>query len=67
MTQHPETHLLQGACTNCGSRFQLRTTAQSLSIDICSNCHPAYTGARHATPTGDRIKRFKRRRALATA
>ena len=67
MTQHPETHLVDAVCATCGTAFVLRTTAASLSVDVCSNCHPAYTGKQHAVAAGSRIERFERRRSLATA
>jgi large subunit ribosomal protein L31 len=38
-----------------------------MSIDICSTCHPAYTGRERAVATGGRIDRFNKRRALAAA
>jgi ribosomal protein L31 len=38
-----------------------------VSIDVCSNCHPAYTGVERATVRGNRIERFNRRRSLAAA
>jgi large subunit ribosomal protein L31 len=65
MTQHPETRLVDATCAACGSTFVVRTTAESLSLDVCSNCHPAYTGERRQTAHGDRIDRFNRRRELA--
>ena len=67
MTIHPETRLVETACAACGATFSLRTTAESLSVDVCSNCHPAYTGAQRAVIAGDRVERFNRRRLLATA
>jgi ribosomal protein L31 len=36
-------------------------------MDVCSNCHPAYTGYERTHIDGDRIERFNRRRALAAA
>jgi large subunit ribosomal protein L31 len=65
MTQHPETHLVDATCSACGSTFAVRTTAESLTLDVCANCHPAYTGAERQTAHGDRIDRFNRRRELA--
>ena len=67
MTRHPELHLVNAVCATCGTGFTVRTTAQSLSVELCSNCHPAYTGERRITARGDRIERFERRRALAAA
>ena len=65
MTQHPETRLLDVVCANCGTAFVVRSTAASMSVDVCSHCHPAYTGLGRAAASGDRIDRFNRRRALA--
>jgi large subunit ribosomal protein L31 len=67
MKQHPETHLVDVVCATCGTSFAVRSTAQSLSVDVCSNCHPAYTGTQHTVVSGDRIERFNRRSALAAA
>jgi large subunit ribosomal protein L31 len=65
MTRHPETYLVDVVCASCGTAFTVRSTAQSLSVEICSNCHAAYTGVEHTAARGDRIERFNRRRALA--
>jgi large subunit ribosomal protein L31 len=67
MTQHPETHLVDVVCATCGTTFALRSTAASLSVEVCSSCHPAYTGAQQSAARGDRTERFNRRRALAAA
>jgi large subunit ribosomal protein L31 len=65
LTQHPELHVVDAVCATCGTTFTVRTTAESLSVELCSNCHPAYTGAKRVTARGDRIERFERRRTLA--
>jgi large subunit ribosomal protein L31 len=49
LTRHPELHLVNAVCATCGTGFTVRTTAQSLSVELCSNCHPAYTGAQRIT------------------
>jgi large subunit ribosomal protein L31 len=67
LTHHPETHLVSGVCATCGTPFALRSTAPALSVDVCSSCHPAYTGAERAVATGSRIERFSRRQALAVS
>jgi large subunit ribosomal protein L31 len=67
LTQHPDTHLVEVACATCGTTHLVRSTAESLAVEVCSNCHPAYTGTHRATTRGDRVERFNRRRALATA
>lgn len=67
MIQHPQTHLVDVVCANCGSEFVIRSTASSVSVDVCSSCHPAYTGVQQNIASGSRIDRFNRRRALAGA
>jgi large subunit ribosomal protein L31 len=67
VTQHPETYLVDVVCANCGSEFVIRSTASSVSVDVCSSCHPAYTGVQQTAARGSRIERFNRRRALAGA
>ena len=65
MTQHPEMHLVDVVCATCGTSFTVRTSAAGLSVDVCSNCHPAYTGEQRIATRGDRIDRFNRRLARA--
>ena len=67
MTHHPEIHAVNAVCASCGTAFALRSTATTLSVDVCANCHPAYTGAERAVIGGTRVERFNRRRALAAA
>jgi large subunit ribosomal protein L31 len=67
MTRHPETHVVDVVCATCGTAFAVRSTAAALLVEVCSNCHPAYTGAQHTAAGGSRIERFNRRRALAAA
>jgi large subunit ribosomal protein L31 len=67
LIRHPETHLVETVCSTCGTEHTLRSTAVSLAVDVCSSCHPAYTGVQHGVARGDRIERFNRRLASATA
>jgi large subunit ribosomal protein L31 len=67
VTNHPEIHAVDVVCASCGTSFGLRSTATALSVDVCSNCHPAYTGVERVGASGNRIERFNRRRALAAA
>jgi large subunit ribosomal protein L31 len=64
MTQHPNLHLIDARCSSCGASFDIRSTAEAISVDVCSNCHPAYTGLTRTVASGGRIERFERRRAL---
>jgi large subunit ribosomal protein L31 len=65
VTQHPNLHLVDARCSACGATFALRSTAEKISVDVCSNCHPAYTGHARTLTAGGRIERFNRRRVLA--
>jgi large subunit ribosomal protein L31 len=67
VTQHPALHLVDFRCSTCGTSFTTRSTATALSVDVCSHCHPAYTGRERATASGGRVERFNRRLALAGA
>jgi large subunit ribosomal protein L31 len=60
-------HHIDVRCSSCGAPFCIRSTAEAFSIDVCSNCHPAYTGRERAVASGGRVERFERRRALAAA
>ncbi|MEN0012982.1 MAG: 50S ribosomal protein L31 [Solirubrobacteraceae bacterium] len=59
---HPEYVEAQVTCT-CGNSFTTRSTSPVLSVEICSNCHPFYTGKQKLMDTGGRVERFRRRAA----
>ena len=52
-------------CSTCGNTFTTRSNRSTIAVDVCSECHPAYTGIERAARTGSRIERFERRRAVA--
>ena len=62
-TNHPELTTTSVRCSTCGNEFHTRSTRSEFVLDVCSNCHPAYTGVARAVATGSRIERFERRRA----
>jgi len=51
----------------CGSVAQVRSTAGSYSVDICSQCHPFYTGKQKLMDTAGRVERFRRKYATKDA
>ena len=57
---HPEYHETTISCA-CGSSFPTRSTVQNVHIEICSHCHPFYTGEKKFVDTAGRIERFKNR------
>jgi large subunit ribosomal protein L31 len=62
---HPELRLTAVRCTSCGNAFTTRSPRTEIVVDVCSNCHPAYTGTERTMRSGGRIERFERRRRLA--
>src|SRR3954451_20080715 len=59
---HPEYVEAHVRCT-CGNEFTTRSTQPEIHVEICSNCHPFYTGRQKLVDTGGRVERFKRRAA----
>jgi len=57
---HPEYVVATVKCS-CGNTFETRSTKASLSSELCSECHPFYTGKQKLVDTGGRIDRFERR------
>lgn len=57
---HPEYSDTAVTCS-CGNTFTTRSTVDSLSIELCNECHPFYTGKQKLVDTGGRIDRFERR------
>ena len=59
---HPEYTATRVHCTRCGTEFETRSTAgDAITIDVCSNCHPFYTGKQRSVDTGGRVQRFMNR------
>ena len=61
---HPEYAVATVRCT-CGNEFQTRSTKCDMHVEICSNCHPFYTGKQKLVDTGGRVDRFNRRASKA--
>jgi large subunit ribosomal protein L31 len=50
----------------CGSTFQTRSTRAELSLDICAECHPYFTGKQKMIDTAGRVERFRQKYAGKT-
>ena len=61
---HPQYYDTTVTC-GCGNSFQTRSTRKELKIDICSACHPFYTGKLKFVDTAGRIEKFKNKFAKA--
>jgi large subunit ribosomal protein L31 len=57
---HPTYQLTTITCA-CGNVIQTKSTAKDIKVEICSKCHPFYTGKQHLVDTAGRVERFKRR------
>jgi large subunit ribosomal protein L31 len=45
----------------CGNKFSIGSTKEELEVEICSSCHPFYTGKEKIIDTAGRVERFKKR------
>jgi large subunit ribosomal protein L31 len=61
---HPEYVVSSVTCT-CGNEFTTRSTNPEIRVEICSECHPFYTGKQKIVDTGGRIERFNKKRQQA--
>lgn len=57
---HPELHVVTAVCA-CGNTFQTRSTKKELRLELCSECHPFYTGKQKLVDSAGRVERFQRR------
>ncbi len=51
----------------CGHSFSFGATKEDMKVDICSHCHPFYTGSQQLVDTAGRVERFKTRQSKATS
>jgi large subunit ribosomal protein L31 len=63
---HPKYMLTKVTCA-CGATHEIHSTKPSLRVDVCSSCHPFYTGKQRVVDTGGRVERFLRRYEQAKA
>ena len=47
----------------CGNRIETRSTVETISVDLCSKCHPFFTGKQKIVDSAGRVEKFKRRYA----
>jgi large subunit ribosomal protein L31 len=57
---HPQYHQAEVHCA-CGTTFTVGSTAESIRVEVCSNCHPFYTGTQNIVDTAGQVERFQRR------
>jgi len=59
---HPEYNTITVTCA-CGASFEMRSTKNIDQVDICSECHPFYTGKQKLVDTAGRVERFRKKYA----
>lgn len=64
---HPKYYPKAKAVCACGAVYTVGSTKEDIHVEICSQCHPFYTGAEKMVDATGRVERFKVRRAQASA
>ena len=57
---HPKYQMTTITCA-CGNVIETRSTSKELQVEICSSCHPFFTGKQKLVDTAGRVERFKRK------
>jgi large subunit ribosomal protein L31 len=57
---HPELHEIDVSCA-CGNKFTTRSTKPEIRVEICSSCHPFFTGKQKLVDSAGRVERFQKR------
>ncbi|HHS91718.1 MAG TPA: 50S ribosomal protein L31 [Campylobacterales bacterium] len=57
---HPDYEICAVTCA-CGNTFEVRTNKKEMTIDICNECHPFFTGSEKVVDAAGRIDKFKKK------
>jgi large subunit ribosomal protein L31 len=57
---HPKYRVLDAVCA-CGNKFTTRSTSTNIHVEVCSACHPYFTGKQRLVDTAGRVDRFRKR------
>ena len=63
---HPKYHEVEARCA-CGATWKTRSTKPELHLEICSNCHPFFTGRQKLIDTEGRVERFTKKFGAQTS
>lgn len=58
---HPKYHPKAQIACACGKKFTIGSTVEKINVELCSSCHPLYTGKQKIVDTAGRVERFKKR------
>ncbi len=64
---HPKYNIKTKATCACGAVFEVGSTMPEIKMEICSQCHPFYTGNEKVMDTAGRVERFNKRRAASAS
>lgn len=64
---HPQYYTDAKVTCSCGNTFKVGSTMKEINVEICSECHPFYTGNDKVIDTAGRVEKFKARSAFAKA
>ncbi len=64
---HPKYYANATVTCACGNVFTIGSTVEKINVEICSNCHPFYTGNEKIVDTAGRVEKFKARQAKKAA
>ncbi len=62
---HPQYITTKVHCNGCNTTFETHSTVPEITVEICSNCHPFYTGKQKLVDTAGRVDKFNARRQQA--
>lgn len=63
---HPQYYTDAKVTCSCGNKFTVGSTQKEIKVEICSACHPFFTGNEKVIDAAGRVERFKARKAAAT-
>ncbi len=63
---HPQSSVdVQAKCNSCGTIYSVLSTMENIEVEVCSKCHPFYTGDQRIMDTAGRVERFLARKSKA--
>lgn len=60
---HPNYNEVEVSCA-CGNKFKTKSTKEEIRVEICSECHPFFTGTQKSHERGGRAEKFKKKYGL---
>lgn len=58
---HPKLKIAKVTCTGCGNVFETLSIKDNITVSLCSNCHPFFTGTKKLIDTEGRVQKFEKR------